>query len=209
MDLYEQLGVSNTAPLKEIKKAYRSKAQKCHPDKKGGDAEMFHDIVVAYETLKDREKREKYDETGEYQGQPVDDIADRIVSIFSELVASGKYDGDLVKRGLDMLDKESQVLDLAKVDIESEIVTVEKLLGRLASDGDEPNLFEKAVNDRSAALKVQVGLISQKDEQLKEMRNLILKYTDTKPQENVDWTGGYIVPEHAFTRGMADRRSFK
>lgn len=206
MDLYEQLGVSTEAPLKEIKKAYRSKAQKCHPDKKGGNAQIFHDIVVAYNTLKDENKRQKYDETGEYEGQPVDDIADRIVKIFAELVASGEYDGDLVKRGLDMLDKESHVLDRAKADIESEIVTVEKLLGRLSSDGYEPNLFEKAVNDRSAALKVQIGLISQKGEQLKEMRNQLLKYTDTQPREEVDWTGGYTLPGSHFSQYYTVRR---
>lgn len=41
-----------TATDAELKKAYRKKALKEHPDK-GGDAVKFQDIQKAYETLSD------------------------------------------------------------------------------------------------------------------------------------------------------------
>lgn len=49
---YELLGVKQTATEAEIKKAYRKKALKEHPDK-GGDPEKFKDISKAYDTLMD------------------------------------------------------------------------------------------------------------------------------------------------------------
>lgn len=63
MNLYEILGIDKTADAYEIKTAYRSAAQKNHPDK-GGDAEEFKKIQHAYEVLSNHENRARYDETG-------------------------------------------------------------------------------------------------------------------------------------------------
>lgn len=65
---YELLGVGKNATDAEIKKAYRKKALKEHPDK-GGDAEKFKDISKAYETLMDPQKRAAYDKYGEDDGK--------------------------------------------------------------------------------------------------------------------------------------------
>lgn len=62
-DYYEVLGVSKTASEAEIKKAYRSKAHKLHPDK-GGDSEKFKEINEAYQVLGDQQKRAQYDQFG-------------------------------------------------------------------------------------------------------------------------------------------------
>jgi curved DNA-binding protein CbpA len=60
MTLYEELGVKKEATHEEIKKAYRKKANKTHPDH-GGDAEKFGAITKAYKILSDEEKRKRYD----------------------------------------------------------------------------------------------------------------------------------------------------
>lgn len=58
------MGVSKSATSDEIKKAFRKKALKDHPDK-GGDPEVFKELTVAYEVLGDPEKRKLYDKYGE------------------------------------------------------------------------------------------------------------------------------------------------
>ncbi|XP_045534526.1 dnaJ homolog subfamily C member 10-like [Papilio machaon] len=65
---YEILGVSKQAATQEIKQAYKKLAIKYHPDKNSDEAvqEKFLKITEAYETLKDPEKRRKYDIYGSH-----------------------------------------------------------------------------------------------------------------------------------------------
>jgi curved DNA-binding protein CbpA len=64
--LYDILGVTPSASMADIKKAYRYRAMRCHPDtdvhgKKGSEAE-FIAVSSAYEVLSDSSKRRQYDE---------------------------------------------------------------------------------------------------------------------------------------------------
>lgn len=66
-DYYEILELSREASDEEIKKAYRKKALKFHPDQNPGDKEAekkFKEAAEAYEVLSDPEKRRRYDQFG-------------------------------------------------------------------------------------------------------------------------------------------------
>lgn len=66
-DYYETLKISRGATADEIKKAYRKKALKYHPDRNPDDPEAekkFKEISEAYEVLSDEKKRQIYDQYG-------------------------------------------------------------------------------------------------------------------------------------------------
>jgi len=64
MDLYGALGLTKSASVDEIKKAYRKEALSKHPDR-GGNKEEFQKLQAAYEVLSDPGKRAHYDATGQ------------------------------------------------------------------------------------------------------------------------------------------------
>ncbi len=71
-DYYAILGLSKTASQDEIKKEYRKLARKYHPDMNAGNKEAearFKEVSEAYEVLSDPEKRQKYDQFGQYWKQ--------------------------------------------------------------------------------------------------------------------------------------------
>jgi len=67
-DLYEILGAPRGATEKELKRAFRKKSLKYHPDKNPGDssaAARFQGLCAAHSVLADAETRRLYDDTGE------------------------------------------------------------------------------------------------------------------------------------------------
>jgi len=63
MDPYKVLGVDRNINENDLKKAYKSKAMKHHPDR-GGDENKFKELNEAYDILKDPQKKAAYDRYG-------------------------------------------------------------------------------------------------------------------------------------------------
>jgi len=96
-DYYEVLGIGREAGGTDIKKAYRNKAMKYHPDRNPGDSkaeELFKEASEAYQVLSEPEKRSAYDRFGHdglrgmgSQGfSSFDDIFSSFGDVFSDLL---------------------------------------------------------------------------------------------------------------------------
>jgi len=101
-DYYDILGISKSASAAEIKKAYRKKALKHHPDKNPGDTkaeEMFKKSAEAYEVLSNPDKKARYDQFGHAAfdgaggfsggGMNMDDIFSQFGDIFGSAFGGG------------------------------------------------------------------------------------------------------------------------
>lgn len=104
MDYYDLLGVTRNATTDEIKKAYRQKALKYHPDRNPGNSEAeehFKEISNAFQVLTDNEKRQIYDRFGEeglsghgHAGfSNVQDIFSSFGDIFGDIFGFGGFGG--------------------------------------------------------------------------------------------------------------------
>lgn len=70
-DYYDLLGVQRDSSPEDLKKAFRQKALKYHPDRNSGDKESeekFKEINEAYSCLSDPQKRAHYDRFGSAEG---------------------------------------------------------------------------------------------------------------------------------------------
>lgn len=76
---YKILGVDKNASSEQIKKAYRNKSKQYHPDVNPHGADMFKDVVEAYDVLTDKNKKAKYDNPN-----PLSDFENMFGSMFTE-----------------------------------------------------------------------------------------------------------------------------
>ncbi len=113
-DLYEVLGVARDATTSDLKKAYRSLAQKYHPDKNPDDhdaEEKFKEVSNAYQILSDDDQRARYDRfgfdglggaTGGASGfSNVEDIFSAFGDLFGDFFG-GRSSGRRQPRGADL-----------------------------------------------------------------------------------------------------------
>jgi molecular chaperone DnaJ len=105
-DYYEILEISKNATAEEIKKAYRQKALKFHPDKNPDNKEAeekFKEAAEAYEILSDPQKRSRYDQFGHAgvsgasgggfsgHGMTMEDIFSQFGDIFGDFGGFGGF----------------------------------------------------------------------------------------------------------------------
>jgi curved DNA-binding protein CbpA len=93
-NLYAVLGVTSSATPEEVRRAYRRRAKKLHPDH-GGSVEAFGELALAYETLSDERSRAQYDATGTVEPRTPDNLnAGAMEIIYQKLgvVIYGEHD---------------------------------------------------------------------------------------------------------------------
>jgi len=149
-DPYKILGVERNVDKVGLKFAYRTKAQRLHPDKEGGSQEAFADLQEAYSILKDEDSRAHYDRFGEArkEEQSMEDQAvAQIMSVFVQwmnaVMSGGKSDkSDCLREIKSSI--ESTLIKMRKglQGMNQGLSKIDKLLGKFTVDDDRPNFFE-------------------------------------------------------------------
>ncbi|MDR1181066.1 MAG: molecular chaperone DnaJ [Bacteroidales bacterium] len=134
-DYYEVLGVAKTATLAEIKKAYREKALKYHPDRNPDNKEAeekFKEAAEAYEVLSNEEKRARYDRMGhagmsgfDAHSMNMDDIFAQFGSLFEDF-GFGNFRGGFSSRSGHSVQRGSNIRIKVKLTLEEISKGVEK-----------------------------------------------------------------------------------
>lgn len=180
MKMYEILNVDRKATNKEIKAAYRKLAKKYHPDKKGGDEEMFKQIQKAYDVLGDNKKREHYDRTGDTE-RTVNSPEKILMGVFAAIIESGDFSGNIIKRVKSKLKDQVDLLKRQKNNGEKELKKILKMQGRINSDGE--NLFEGVLLASIDRTKQSIDAIEVNIGEAAEVMVLLNHYVDASPQE--------------------------
>lgn len=180
MNPYEELGIDSKADAPTIKRAYRKKAKKAHPDG-GGSREAFGRIMQAHLVLSDPVRRAKFDETGSIDADgPSADAAEQ--AALQEIAAMLAY---ILQREGDIRDVKAAVLSLLrekKEQIESTAAPLKRALARAKKiekrwkrKGKGENMLAKMVEwqirswaDGVEKFEAQIGMMKRSIEILEE-----------------------------------------
>lgn len=177
-NLYEILGVTNLVKKEQIKKAYREKSAKCHPDV-GGDAEEFIQINKAYQILMDDEKRARYD-----KGETIDNILNPKNNRSFEIIAH------IFCITLDNFDAEDKnIIKIVKQDIKMNI-----------------NKIEEEIEKRNA-LKINYEKALKKIKH-KDSNNILVQITNSRIQIKIDEIAKLQSEKHHFDEALKIIKDF-
>jgi DnaJ-class molecular chaperone with C-terminal Zn finger domain len=92
MSHYETLGVKPDADAAEIKRAYRKRAERAHPDKQGGNQDEMMAVNHAFDVLGDPKRRLLYDATGQDSQRPIEEQSrGLLMQGFQQALAKGSH----------------------------------------------------------------------------------------------------------------------
>lgn len=153
MSLYTDLGVAEDADAETIRAAHRRLAKQHHPDR-GGNREDFDRVQNAYLILRDPVTRKRYDETGEAETAPnneLTEIANLLSQCFDQATATcgGMFDTtDLVKAMRTALAERKRNARTGLVQLGEGVRTIERIRKRLSYSGDGNDLLGGMLNSR-------------------------------------------------------------
>ena len=196
VDLYNLLGIPRDASVSAIKRVYRAKARKAHPDG-GGSTEAFSALKEAHDLLTDPARRKRYDETGEVGDQSVDPHQTKIMEMLAigldaallklSQNSASIANANLVLLTMDALLTKREAWLEQKRQFELALTATHHLEGRFKVTVGE-NLMAQVIDNRLNACIAQIELLTSRlrfvDEALEVLRNT--RYEATLVLTNVN-----------------------
>ena len=184
--LYKILNINKTASKEEIKKAYRNKSKKLHPDV-GGNVEEFKELSRAYNILSDDIKREKYDDTDDDNyADESDDLRSEAIKRISSMFIS--FLDDLSKNNdyffnMNIIEIMNERTNKVIIDTKKDINKIKKLIKRINKykekikyNGNKINILIKLCENKIILLNKQLGNMNKEIEIAEEIDNLLQNY---------------------------------
>lgn len=189
-NLYDELGVNKKASKDEIKKAYRKKSKKVHPDK-GGKASEFRDLAVAYQVLGNDEKRGRYDSGESWESILKTSSETSVLAALADVFFTCINSCDTSKTDvLDFMKKNikhgQKTLAVNKNQLEQQIEKYEGIKKRMSiKDGE--NYFVKMLEAKVGDFKTSLRAVEEQNklgermlEMLKDYKYEVDKKTETR-----------------------------
>lgn len=181
-DLYRVLGVGRDAGKDEIRKAFRDKAKKHHPDA-GGDPEQFHKVTMAHMVLSDPEKRKRYDETGQWDGVTQDTPEQRAMGLIAaalfKIVQGEREPAECDLIGLVIAELEEQAApgraELRKVNFV--LARTVKIRGRFKHKKKKANMIERILDAQQRGFEENKRLLETRIAHIDKAIEMVSDYT--------------------------------
>lgn len=185
-DLYAILGVKRGARPKTVERAWRKKAMEHHPDR-GGDRKQFEQCSQAWEVLRDPERRQRYDETGDTSKPRTQERLDEaaaqhllqcLLAVLTELEQRGRKpeQADLPALMRDKFASSRSQLLQKRGEVAKHLGNVKRMLGRFNVLNEE-NLLDGFFVGQQASLERQLAQVDGEMKNLDAAAEMLKRYT--------------------------------
>ncbi len=169
--LYDILGIDPKASSSDIKKAYRKKSKENHPDVAGEEnGKKFTEIAHAYEVLSDKQRREKYDASGDDTDNKKSHerkIENVILTTFMKVVNSyDAFQNDIIEHMNHIMDMTIREFKNQISKAKKDKSKLEKIQKKLHYNGNQFDILGNFTDS-------QISSINNQIEQMKEEISLI------------------------------------
>ena len=157
-NLYEILDVPKDASESDIKKAYRKKAQSSHPDKEGGDEELFKAVQKAYEILSDANKRKHYDETGEESKDNLNnDVIESLIGIVLNVVQGNDVKrNNILETAITLVHRQQDAHRSKRKQAETQYERLAEAARRIKCVEGKENILKLALESQANRIKIAI-----------------------------------------------------
>lgn len=186
-NLYARLDVDHKASKADIRRAYRRRARKDHPDT-GGSPTAFALTKLAHDILTDDERRAKYDATGDTSEKTIDNRQAQILEHVAALLnatldncAKANRDPLTMNLAVEMSKLATQSIAeyrKQRSQVAAHLPLANKLLGRFKrkKNKSEPNTLEALMLGRVAGINDTLRIIDTKITMFEEAKKIVDDY---------------------------------